>query len=170
MNRADQRLALAVHADFVAAVIDDQAFEHAEFELYFQPKQAMATARLAGFEALLRWNHPRRGHLPPGQFVPLLEDSGLIVQVGEWVVRAACGQYILTLNTDYAGELTFIRDLWGWRHAAEVVIASRYVPGSRDEAAVYSDDQGDAWDATPGAIDWLRRQAAARRPGKRRKR
>lgn len=46
-------------------------------------------------------------------------------------VRAACGQYILTLNTDYAGEPTFIRDLWGWRHAAEVVIASRYVPGSR---------------------------------------
>lgn len=46
-------------------------------------------------------------------------------------VRAAHGQYIMTLNTDYAGEPLFIRDLWGWRHTAEVVIASRYVPGSR---------------------------------------
>lgn len=46
-------------------------------------------------------------------------------------VQAARGQYILTLNTDYAGEPTFIRDLWGWRHEAEVIIASRYVPGSR---------------------------------------
>jgi len=81
-----------------------RAFERAEFELYFQPKMAIAGARLAGFEALLRWNHPRRGHLPPGEFVPLLEDSGLIVQVGEWVVRAACGQ------------------LRAWRHAGLPVV------------------------------------------------
>jgi diguanylate cyclase (GGDEF)-like protein/PAS domain S-box-containing protein len=69
-----------------------RAFERGQFELYFQPKQNLASGRLAGFEALLRWNHPSRGLLQPGDFVPLLEDSGLIVQVGEWIVRAACAQ------------------------------------------------------------------------------
>ena len=69
-----------------------RGFERSQFELYFQPKQNLASGRIAGFEALLRWNHPSRGQLQPGAFVPLLEDSGLIVQVGEWIVRAACGQ------------------------------------------------------------------------------
>ncbi|HYL88684.1 MAG TPA: EAL domain-containing protein, partial [Burkholderiales bacterium] len=69
-----------------------RAFERSQFELYFQPKENMASGRVAGFEALVRWNHPQRGLLQPGDFVPLLEDSGLIVQVGEWIVRSACGQ------------------------------------------------------------------------------
>ena len=69
-----------------------RALEREEFELYYQPKQELKSGRIAGLEALLRWRHPERGMMSPAQFVPLLEDSGLIVKVGDWVVRAACRQ------------------------------------------------------------------------------
>jgi len=69
-----------------------RALERDEFHLYYQPKQDMKSGRIVGLEALLRWEHPRHGVMAPTQFVPLLEDSGLIVKVGDWVVRAACRQ------------------------------------------------------------------------------
>jgi diguanylate cyclase (GGDEF)-like protein/PAS domain S-box-containing protein len=69
-----------------------RALERDEFELFYQPKQELKSGRIAGMEALLRWRHPARGLISPAQFVPLLEDSGLIVKVGDWVVRAACRQ------------------------------------------------------------------------------
>ncbi|MFY9317088.1 MAG: EAL domain-containing protein, partial [Burkholderiales bacterium] len=69
-----------------------RALDRDEFELCYQPKQELKSGRIAGVEALLRWRHPARGLISPAQFVPLLEDSGLIVKVGDWVVRAACRQ------------------------------------------------------------------------------
>jgi len=60
------------------------------FELYYQPVVHTATERITGFEALLRWNHPTRGWLPPSKFIPVAEDSGLIAQIGEWALRTAC--------------------------------------------------------------------------------
>jgi diguanylate cyclase (GGDEF)-like protein/PAS domain S-box-containing protein len=69
-----------------------RALERDEFRIHFQPKQDLASGRLAGFEALLRWQHPARGLIGPAQFVPLLEDSGLIVRVGEWTLCAVCAQ------------------------------------------------------------------------------
>jgi diguanylate cyclase (GGDEF)-like protein/PAS domain S-box-containing protein len=71
-----------------------RALERNEFLLHYQPKASLASGRITGFEALLRWQHPRRGLVSPAQFVPLLEDSGLIVPVGEWVLRSACGQIV----------------------------------------------------------------------------
>ncbi len=59
-------------------------------ELYYQPVVHTATERITGFEALLRWNHPVRGWLPPAKFIPVAEDSGLIEQIGEWAIRTAC--------------------------------------------------------------------------------
>jgi len=66
-----------------------QALEQNQFLVYFQP-QARMDGEVVGFEALLRWNHPTRGFVPPDQFIPLAEENGLIIQIGEWVLREAC--------------------------------------------------------------------------------
>jgi EAL domain-containing protein (putative c-di-GMP-specific phosphodiesterase class I) len=77
MRRAfelDLRKALALH----------------QFELLFQPLVDLALQRVIGFEALLRWRHPQRGMVSPGEFIPLAEELGVIVPIGEWVLREAC--------------------------------------------------------------------------------
>jgi diguanylate cyclase (GGDEF)-like protein/PAS domain S-box-containing protein len=69
-----------------------RALERNEFLLHYQPKIDLASSAVTGVEALLRWNHPELGLVSPARFVPILEDNGLIVQVGEWVLREACRQ------------------------------------------------------------------------------
>jgi EAL domain-containing protein (putative c-di-GMP-specific phosphodiesterase class I) len=69
-----------------------QAIERSEFELHYQPQVDMLSGAVMGVEALLRWHPPGRESVPPGVFVPVLESSGLIGQVGEWVLREACRQ------------------------------------------------------------------------------
>jgi diguanylate cyclase (GGDEF)-like protein len=69
-----------------------RALEREEFVLYYQPKVDMESGKIVGAEALLRWQSPERGLVAPGEFIPLLEETGLILPVGEWVLRASCKQ------------------------------------------------------------------------------
>ena len=69
-----------------------QALQLGEFQLYYQPKISSKDLNVNGMEALLRWNHPELGLIYPETFIPILEESGLIIPVGEWVIREACTQ------------------------------------------------------------------------------
>jgi len=67
-----------------------RALEESQFELYYQPKIDIQSGRVVGAEALLRWNHPTKGMVSPVDFIPVLETSGMIIDVGQWVLEAAC--------------------------------------------------------------------------------
>ena len=78
----------ALELDLRRAVAND------EFDLYYQPLVDLRTNRLSGFEALIRWWHPSRGMVSPAEFIPVAEESGLIVQIGEWVIQRACAEAV----------------------------------------------------------------------------
>lgn len=68
------------------------ALEQGQFFLQYQPRYEVSGARMTGMEALVRWRHPQLGVVPPDRFIPLAEDTGLIIPLGEWVIRTACRQ------------------------------------------------------------------------------
>ncbi len=68
------------------------AAEAGQLELAYQPQVELAAGEVTGFEALIRWHHPERGEVPPGTFIPIAEENGLILGIGEWVLRTACAE------------------------------------------------------------------------------
>ncbi|MFU8837234.1 MAG: EAL domain-containing protein [Thiohalomonadaceae bacterium] len=77
-----------------------RAVEREELQVYYQPKVDLSNGKIIGAEALLRWIHPEMGFISPDKFIPLAEESGLILKIGEWVLRQACAQTVLWRN-DY---------------------------------------------------------------------
>ncbi|PCI58580.1 MAG: hypothetical protein COB34_04975 [Methylophilaceae bacterium] len=69
-----------------------KAIDQDELTLHYQPKVDLITNEIVGLEALIRWNNPTLGHVSPAQFIPVAEDAGLIISIGEWVLRTACEQ------------------------------------------------------------------------------
>ncbi len=78
------------------------ALSHDEFEVYYQPIIDHASGTIGGVEALIRWNHPERGLVMPNDFIGAAESSGIIVQVGEWILRQACHEFV-ALTSDVTG-------------------------------------------------------------------
>jgi EAL domain-containing protein (putative c-di-GMP-specific phosphodiesterase class I) len=88
----EPRLEAAVHAKSQLELDLANAPANGQMHLVYQPYVDLADGGVSGVEALLRWRHPERGIVSPGEFMPVLEETGLIVPVGEWVVKAVCAQ------------------------------------------------------------------------------
>ena len=93
------------------------AIKRNEFCLYYQPIVDLGTVQIIGFEALVRWNHPKRGIIPPFRFIPLAEDTGLIIPMTEWILREACRQ-VKTWQIAFGEDLTVSVNISG-KHFAQ---------------------------------------------------
>ncbi len=89
-----QRMTAAVAGKLTLENQLRQALDNEEFVLYYQPKVNLASGKVTSAEALIRWNDPRTGLVPPGRFIPILEETGLIFEVGRWAMRQAINDYL----------------------------------------------------------------------------
>jgi diguanylate cyclase (GGDEF)-like protein len=100
-----------------------KALVNGEFELYYQPLVNLEKDNICGFEALLRWNHPKKGLIPPLDFIPLAEETELIVPIGEWVLRQACQEAVKWPN-DISIAVNISSTQFKARNLAQVVVGA----------------------------------------------
>jgi len=91
-ERFEPELRERVNARLTAAIDLRHAVERGELLALYQPKVELATRKIVGFEALLRWRHPQQGLVGPGVFIPIAEETGLIISIGDWILQEACRQ------------------------------------------------------------------------------
>jgi len=127
-----------------------KAIERNEFLLHYQPQVCLQTGRIVGMEALIRWNHPELGMVPPDRFIRLAEETGLIVPIGNWVIRTACkqnkvwqeaglGQFRIAVNLSARqfGELDLVQSITAI--LAETGLDSLYLEVELTESLVMAD-------------------------------
>ncbi|MCB9705928.1 MAG: EAL domain-containing protein [Myxococcales bacterium] len=114
-----------------------RAISQSEFRLFYQPVVEMVSGELAGFEALLRWDHPTRGLVGPGEFIAFAEETGIIISIGEWVLQEAC-QQMQRWHTSYPLDprLTISVNLSGKQFAQPALIAKALRETSLDPATL----------------------------------
>ena len=140
-----------------------RALEREEFAVHYQPQVSLATGGTVGFEALVRWEHPERGQLLPARFIPLAEETGLIVPIGQWVLREACYQ-AKEWNRQYPSDPSLIvcvnlsakqlRDPNLYRVVGQILEESGLEPGSLELEITESVAMEDA-PATAAALEEL---------------
>jgi EAL domain-containing protein (putative c-di-GMP-specific phosphodiesterase class I) len=120
-----------------------RALDRDEFELFYQPLVNIEEKRITAFEALLRWRHPIHGLVSPDAFIPLAEETGLIVPIGEWVLRTACAEAVRWLAPDHGPPLRVAVNLSasqfaspGLAEAVEDALSQSDLPGARLELEV----------------------------------
>ena len=114
-----------------------RALTEEQFELHYQPQVELATGRVRGVEALLRWRHPRRGWILPMEFIPLAEETGLIAPIGEWVLRTACRQAAIWPELRMAVNLSAVQfRLPGLDRVVAEVLAETGLPPARLELEI----------------------------------
>jgi diguanylate cyclase (GGDEF)-like protein/PAS domain S-box-containing protein len=116
----------------------DDGLQRGEFDLHYQPQVDLATGELVGFEALVRWNHPTRGLIAPADFVPIAEDSGLIVPLGTWVIAKACADAIAWPEAFSVAVNVSAKQLSDGNlvHIVEAALRRSGLPGSRLEIEI----------------------------------
>ena len=149
---AEARERLALENDLRRAV------EREEFLLYYQPQVSAQDGRVSGFEALLRWSHPKRGLVSPNDFIPLAEETRLILPIGTWVVREACRQLAVWRKAGYP-EVRVAVNL-----AAEQLADEGLVDLVGESLARTSSSPGSSRSRSPSARRSPTQDATARRP------
>jgi EAL domain-containing protein (putative c-di-GMP-specific phosphodiesterase class I) len=101
-----------------------KAIERNEFLLYYQPRMNIHSGEIVALEALLRWNHPEKGILLPADFIPIAEESGLIIPIGEWIFKEACGQIKHWQQTDFFTRIAVSLNISGRQFRQESLVQS----------------------------------------------